>query len=239
MKARLTTPIIRNAVVGLIFEHEVLIGEGDDCTIVLNADGVHHRHARVFPDASGQGYRVENLGPEGGTVVNGAVVTAPVLLRGKEIIRFGTSAEFLFEIIPDQAEPPADDATPAVIPDAQAERPAPVQSKPIMEELREIAFLDILTAPFKKSHKLAAGRTTIGRLPSNTIALNDRAVSQQHAVITVDAAGVRIEDLESRNHTFVNGSKTEGEVMLKPGDEITIGRIQARLVTPSTGRNES
>ncbi|MBS1249761.1 MAG: Oxoglutarate dehydrogenase inhibitor [Chloroflexi bacterium] len=69
------------------------------------------------------------------------------------------------------------------------------------------------------------GETTIiGRHPSAGIPLPLLAISRQHAQITNTPQGYFIEDLGSRNGTFVNGEPV-GEVPqpLSAGDEIVLG----------------
>jgi pSer/pThr/pTyr-binding forkhead associated (FHA) protein len=65
----------------------------------------------------------------------------------------------------------------------------------------------------------------IGRVPENNIALPDPSVSSKHAKITRTPEGFMIEDLQSRNGTFVNGEKVSGKRLLADGELIRIGRI--------------
>ncbi len=70
-------------------------------------------------------------------------------------------------------------------------------------------------------------RTTIGRGEENDVALrDDRLVSQVHAVIESYGSSFSLRDLGSSNGTFVNGQSLVGEQVLKPGDEIRLGRTQ-------------
>jgi len=54
-------------------------------------------------------------------------------------------------------------------------------------------------------------------------------VSRSHARIDVDGARVWIEDLGSKNGTFVNGERIRDRVALKEGDQIVFGRTLAQL----------
>ena len=65
--------------------------------------------------------------------------------------------------------------------------------------------------------------TSIGRSSSNTIILHDTTVSMTHALITRRDATWWLEDLKSRNHTYLNSQQVEGPTVISSGDLITIG----------------
>ncbi len=69
---------------------------------------------------------------------------------------------------------------------------------------------------------LPDGDYTIGRQGSNNLYLEDHAVSRQHCIIKRSGGSCIVNDLESRNGTFVNGTAVT-EQRLGPGDEIRIG----------------
>ena len=69
------------------------------------------------------------------------------------------------------------------------------------------------------------GTTTIGRASSNTISLDDTAVSSHHAKIVTLFHTSYIEDLNSTNGTLVNG-KTIHKHSLHSGDVIAVGNHQ-------------
>ncbi len=75
-----------------------------------------------------------------------------------------------------------------------------------------------------KSFELA-GEATIGRAASNSIVLADPLISSRHSRIFFDeAAGCyRLEDLQSRNHTFLAGVRVRGPERLDRLDVITFG----------------
>ena len=68
------------------------------------------------------------------------------------------------------------------------------------------------------------GENTIGRDHLGT-----PDVSRHHARIDVDGPRVWIEDLGSKNGTFVNGKRVRDRMALKDGDQITFGRTLALL----------
>ncbi len=85
------------------------------------------------------------------------------------------------------------------------------------------ATLEIIAGPSKGQKVVLSGQEiSIGREPSNSLALGERAISRRHCVIHQCGEGYAVRDLESRNGTFVNGvPATQRE--LGHGDEIRVG----------------
>lgn len=63
----------------------------------------------------------------------------------------------------------------------------------------------------------------IGRHRSCEIPLPDRQISRQHARLRRTSDGFTVEDLGSKNGTFVNGEPVTAPVLLDDGDTIQIG----------------
>jgi DNA-binding winged helix-turn-helix (wHTH) protein len=72
---------------------------------------------------------------------------------------------------------------------------------------------------------LAQGRNLLGRTADCVIRVEAVSVSREHARIVVGRQDARIEDLNSKNGTFVNGKRVTGSVALEDGDEIRIGSV--------------
>jgi len=71
---------------------------------------------------------------------------------------------------------------------------------------------------------LKAGDNVLGRADDVDIPLANTLASRHHAVISVEAQRVTIQDLDSANGTFVNGQKIgRSAVTVKPGDTLTLG----------------
>ena len=66
---------------------------------------------------------------------------------------------------------------------------------------------------------------SVGRSSRDDIIINDSAVTRHHLqLILHDDGSCSVVDCNSTNGTFVNGNKINGEVSLKPGDKVVIGR---------------
>ncbi|MEN8098701.1 MAG: FHA domain-containing protein [Chloroflexota bacterium] len=70
---------------------------------------------------------------------------------------------------------------------------------------------------------------TIGRIESNSIVIPDDFASAEHALIALRHGQLMIEDLSSRNGTYVNGNRIESNVVIKTGDLITVGNVVMRM----------
>ncbi len=68
----------------------------------------------------------------------------------------------------------------------------------------------------------APGEAIIGRASSNQIVIRSDQASRRHARIGIKNGGWSVEDLGSRNGTFVNGKKVSGSQSLHAGDVIEV-----------------
>jgi FHA domain-containing protein len=74
---------------------------------------------------------------------------------------------------------------------------------------------------------------TVGRGGQNDLVLDgDDFASARHARIEVRGDGVWVQDLESTNGTFVNGSRVAGAQRLDPGDVLRVGETDLRVEAP-------
>jgi transcriptional regulator with GAF, ATPase, and Fis domain len=69
---------------------------------------------------------------------------------------------------------------------------------------------------------LPDGEATLGRDPSNLVAVVDPSVSRKHCLLRREDGRFQVKDLASRNGTMVNGSPVKEE-WLRHGDQITTG----------------
>jgi len=76
---------------------------------------------------------------------------------------------------------------------------------------------------------LEQGEHVIGRDPDVEIFLNAPGVSRRHARITISAGEATIEDLGSKNGTFVGDQRVERPRSLGDGDVIRVGSVKLTL----------
>lgn len=73
----------------------------------------------------------------------------------------------------------------------------------------------------EKLHPLRRKLTRIGRDPKhNDLVIAHDTMSAQHAEIEIRGANFYLKDLNSSNHTFVNGKEVKSEQVLKHGDKL-------------------
>jgi DNA-binding winged helix-turn-helix (wHTH) protein len=83
---------------------------------------------------------------------------------------------------------------------------------------------------------LEEGETVLGRDPDATAFIDHTSVSRHHARITIAGDRVTVEDLQSKNGTFVGGKKLDAPAPLADGDELKLGSVSMKFrVFPLTG----
>jgi hypothetical protein len=127
-----------------------------------------------------------------------------------------------------------------VIRSAGSEKQAPSQDSMILTPAAAAAAGLGRGAPARRSVQLIVQRSpsldeggafplnsapvTLGRGGQNDLVLDgDEFASARHARIEVRGDGVWIQDLESTNGTYVNGSRVAGAQRLEPGDVLRVG----------------
>jgi len=76
---------------------------------------------------------------------------------------------------------------------------------------------------------LKEGTNVIGRAADADVRIPSARVSRHHARITVDDEGAVIEDLNSKNGTFLGDAEVERSTPVSHGDEIRLGTMAAVL----------
>jgi DNA-binding winged helix-turn-helix (wHTH) protein len=91
-----------------------------------------------------------------------------------------------------------------------------------------------LSLPFRLegeegNYPLAQGTNLIGRSADAVVLIDRTEVSRCHARIVVEGTAATLEDLGSKNGTYLNGQRLRQPSELNDGDEIWIGRSLARF----------
>jgi len=74
-----------------------------------------------------------------------------------------------------------------------------------------------------------AGSLVIGRLRSNQVFIDDHKLSREHARIQFDGRLFILQDLGSKNGTFLNGIRLEKPEALRPDDIVKVGDVSFRF----------
>ncbi len=86
-----------------------------------------------------------------------------------------------------------------------------------------------------RTFTLEGDEVQVGKLKDMPICLEETTVSRRHCRLVSTRKGWEIFDCESTNGTFVNGRRIQHK-LLKPGDEIALGRARLRYLVESTPR---
>jgi len=124
------------------------------------------------------------------------------------------------------------DRTHGAVPDDwEEEQTSATEIQEIREKLSGVGSanakpcLTVLTGGMSgKLFKVNKGAAVIGRAMNAEVKVEDDGISRTHARIRSETGRAWIEDMGSRNGTFVNGNKIEGALELKEGDKIQVGR---------------
>ena len=101
---------------------------------------------------------------------------------------------------------------------------APSPERPGIPILRVVAGRDVLRFVVLR----VGGAVELGRDAECSLCLTDASVSRRHARVSGDDAGFAVEELGSRNGTFVNGAKLD-RAPLQPGDLLELGSVPLRF----------
>ena len=94
-----------------------------------------------------------------------------------------------------------------------------------------MAVLQMTNGPQRgQSYELSQQKYVLGRHPDCDIVVDAGAVSRQHAQVLGEDGQFFVEDLKSRNGTYVNGQLIEKRQLLVGGDMIQISDLALRFV---------
>ena len=87
---------------------------------------------------------------------------------------------------------------------------------------------------------LGAGTHVVGRAPDAAIWIDAPGVSRHHARISVEGAVATLEDLGSKNGTYLHGERVTAPSTLRDGDQIRLGSVVITFrIPPPAGSTET
>lgn len=106
---------------------------------------------------------------------------------------------------------------------------------PLQQAKKTIGHLSVIDsgqAPVVSgSHFDIVSPMTLGRGPTNTIVLDSSMVSSENTRLFLQNKSLWVEDLKSKNGTFVNERQVIVPVAIKPGDILRVGDVRFRITT--------
>jgi DNA-binding winged helix-turn-helix (wHTH) protein len=91
----------------------------------------------------------------------------------------------------------------------------------------------------RRQFRLEEGPNLIGRDPSASVSVDLPSVSRRHARIVVLGDGAMLEDLGSKNGTFLRGERVTGASPLQDGDKVEVGSVALTFRAGSVGSTET
>lgn len=82
---------------------------------------------------------------------------------------------------------------------------------------------------------LAEGENVVGRERSAAVWVGHASVSREHARIVVAGERAEVEDLKSKNGTWLGSRRVEGRLALENGDELRVGEVRLLYRGPAGG----
>ena len=82
---------------------------------------------------------------------------------------------------------------------------------------------------------LTEGNNLLGRERSSDVWVGHASVSREHLRLVVSGERVEIEDLKSKNGTWLGNRRVEGRLRLTDGDEIRVGEVHLLYRGPESG----
>jgi type III secretion system YscD/HrpQ family protein len=207
--------------------NEWIIGrDPDQANFVLNDNSVSRKHAKLYK--KDDAIYIKNLSTTNPVEVNSSIIDEYPLTNG-DLIKIGNT---LFKYLENeiQNEEIKEDKTiyETIFEDKEKE----ALSFPSIEEATFI--LKVISGPnsgaefgMDKSKSYILGKDP----ESCDIAFNDLSISKQHAKIDIDDVGnFSIEDLGSKNGTFVNGLPIKEKTVLSMQDFVNVGTTSFLIV---------
>jgi pSer/pThr/pTyr-binding forkhead associated (FHA) protein len=192
----------------------VVIGRQPDCDLAVLDPSVSRRHAQI--GLAGDDFFVADIGSSYGTFVDGEKVLQDAVLHDGATIRIGDSE--IVVSFPKEDEDEVLESTVSFTPDAPVDEVVPVESS-------DLEFL--VHPPNGTSHTLVFREESavFGRLADCDVPIDDPQMSKRHFRVRRLPHQFVVEDLQSRNGTYVDDERRDYWELL-PGTRITAGQTR-------------
>ncbi|MCF6287630.1 MAG: FHA domain-containing protein [Proteobacteria bacterium] len=185
------------------------IGSSPDADIQIDSIGMSAIHVTLVTDGKDFSLKVAN--PAAMASVNGRLVKDVKEVRVGDLIIL---SQVHCKIVDDTQPEPVDD-----------------NRTRIRMALPKFVLRGVSGVYFGKIFPLR-GKTSLGRHSDNDIFINVDGISRKHAVISVLADGLQIEDMDSSNGTYVNGTLIDQPTSLNIDDEVKLDNIRFLIQAP-------
>jgi pSer/pThr/pTyr-binding forkhead associated (FHA) protein len=227
-------------------DSQYYIGRDPDfCTFIVEDPKASRKHALIIKE--GKSVSIENLSKTNPLLLNDLLIESKTLLQEGDKIKIGSNVIiFTFDEFKEESNYKEDVFT-DFDRDERDKNPSATIYEEILDDkesefneaivdlkIRERFLLKIISGPqvgaefsITPSKKFIIGSDPL----LADIILYDLSVSKKHASITIqEDTTCLIEDLQSRNGIFINGSKIENQARVKPQDVILLGTTSFVLI---------
>jgi pSer/pThr/pTyr-binding forkhead associated (FHA) protein len=189
------------------------VGSDPQATIVLSKPGILPQHCQLRVTLTGVMLEV----PQGTPVsVNDRPVEGFISLRSGDCVRFDQVVARLASL----SAPESQRST--------GNRSSAANDDPGMTAIRKVMPTYVLRGVtggvFGRTYPIE-GSLTLGRAPQCDICVDDSGLSRIHAKLTPEDGGLLIEDQNSTNGSFINGSRIQRQ-RAHLGDEISFDNVR-------------
>ncbi|OGQ06577.1 MAG: hypothetical protein A3G32_01635 [Deltaproteobacteria bacterium RIFCSPLOWO2_12_FULL_40_28] len=207
----------------------ILIGRSHQCDIRLDETAVSRRHAEIVRIKND--YFLVDLKSGNGTLLNQKKINfeEKILLKSNDVIRI-ENFELIPVILTETDHSFQDELTDSGIIEVK-------MIKKVLSALESTAspYLEVLDEGVSTKKIInfdeQMEELVMGRDPDCHLTLNHNSISRKHSMLTRKWGKIIIQDLKSKNGTYVNAERVS-EIPLKDGDQIAVGAVKLLYRNP-------